>query len=270
MTEDDSTDEYRSWDFFDDLPPEAFIHHYESIENVPAEYQEEARQRVLNMNDNDVIDFITTGERIPFKFDPDFINAIAIATLEGLADSITDDGEAILEMCEDTDVSPVSIPPEQLGYKLFQIHTVATSYAESAAQIILWHHTRDASEWNIEYLIEWASHEDRVGDEIGNIDDLDQKVNKIREWAAGSVKRLSLVLKQGDIIDDPLYEDLDNVRDRRNNFIHSAAMLAINDFGDSDDVRNSVEECLSVASGLSEELDDISRHPIYDFYTVES
>jgi hypothetical protein len=269
VTEDDPTDEYHSWDFFDDLPPEAFIHHYKSIENVPKEHQEEARREVLKMNDKDAVDFISTGETIPIKFTPDIIDAVAIATLEGLADRLADDGEAILEMCESTNVSPISIPPGQLGYKLFQIHTVTTSYAESAAGIILRHHMRIASGWDAEYLIEWASHKDRVGDGLAKIDDFDQKINEIHEWATGSVKRLSLVLKHADIIGDPLYKHLDSVRDRRNNFIHSAATLAINDFSNSDDVRDSVEECLSVVSGLSEELNSVHRHPIYDEFTTE-
>lgn len=269
MTNDDPTDEYHSWDFFDDLPPEAFISHYKSIENVPEEHQEEALREVLKMNDKDALDFISTGETIPFQFTSDVIDAFAIATLEGLADNLADDGETILEMCESTDANPISIPPGQLGYKLFQMHVVTTSYAESAAGIILRHHMRVESGWNTEYLIEWASHKDRVGDEVAKINDFDQKINKIREWAAGSVKRLSLVLKHADIIDNSFYKDLDNVRDRRNNFIHSAATLTINDFSNSDDVRDSVKECISVVSGLGEELNSVHRHPIYDNFTTE-
>lgn len=270
MTKDDPDDEYHSWDFFDDLPPEAFISHYKSIENVPEEHQEEARRKVLSMNDKDKIDFISTGETIPIQFTPDVIDAIAIATLEGLADHIVDDGESILETCENTEVSPISIPPKQLGYKLFQIHVVTTSYAESAAEILLRHHMRVVDGWNPRYLIKWASHKDRVGDELPETDDFDQKINKIHQWATGSVKRLSLVLKHAEIIDDTLYRDLDNVRNRRNNFTHSVATLAINDFGNSEDVRDSVKECLSVVSGLGKEIDTVNRHPIYNKFTTES
>lgn len=270
MTKDDSSNEYRDWDFFDDLPPEAIIDHYESIENVPEEHQEEAWREVLKMNDRDAGEFINAIKTTPMQFNQDLIDTMAIATLEGLADNLADDGETILEMCENTNANPISIPPEQLGYKLFQIHVVTISYTESAAEIILRYHMRAESEWNTEYLIEWASSENRVGDEITRTDDFDQKINKIYEWATMGVKPLSLVLKHADIIDNSLYKDLNNIRERRNNLIHSAASLAINEFSDGDDVRDSVKQCLSVVSGLGEELNRIPRHPIYDNYTTES
>ena len=270
MTEEDSSNEYRDLDSFDDLPPEAIVNYYKSIENVSEEHREEALREVLKMNDKDPGEFINTGKPMSIQFDQHLIDTMAIATLEGLADNLVDDGETILEMCESTDTNPISIPPGQLGYKLFQIHVVTISYTESAAGIILRHHMRAESEWNTEHLIEWASSENRVGDKITKIDDFDQKINEICEWANRSVKKRSKVLDHADIIDQSLYDDLNNVRKRRNSFIHSAETLAINDFSDDDDVRNSVEECLSVVSGLGEELNRVPRHPIYDKYTTES
>lgn len=64
MTDNEDDDQYE-WNFFQDKPPEAFIHYYESIENVPEKHQEEAQRRALSANTDAARDFVSVGETIP-------------------------------------------------------------------------------------------------------------------------------------------------------------------------------------------------------------
>lgn len=263
MTDNEDDDLYE-WDFFQDKPPEAFIHHYESIENVPEEHQEEAQRRALRSNTDAARDFVSVGETIPWKISQGVKDAIAIGTLEGLASQIEDDGEEILRLLPESEGPPIQIPPSELGYKLFQIHVVTVSYTEAAGEILLRHHARTGQEWNPTELIQWAAHKDRIGESLSEAGGIDEQLSIVYEWATEKVSRLILALLQAGIIDDATYQQMNAVRERRNNFIHSAHTLAVNDFGDNQDVRDAIDECESSVSALGRKLENVPRHPIYD------
>lgn len=252
------------WDFFQNKPPEAFIHYYESIENVPKEHQEEAQHRALSANTNAARNFLSIGESRPWKISQDVKDAIAIGTLEGLGSQIKDDRKEILKLLPESGGPPIKIPLGELGYKLFQIHVVTVSYIEAAGEILLRHYALNDQEWNPTGLIQWAAHEDRIGESLTESGDFDEQLSKVYKWATEKVWRLILALLQSEIIDDGTYRQMDAVRERRNNFIHSAHTLAVNDFGDNQDIRDAIDECEYSISAMSEKLENVPRNPVYD------
>lgn len=191
-------------------------------------------------------------------------DAIAIGTLEGLSSQIKDDGAEILKSLPESEGPPIQIPPGELGYKLFQIHVVSVSYTEAAGEILLREYARTGQEWNPTQLIQWAAHKERVGESLTESEDFDEQLSMVYEWATEKVSRLTLALLQGEIINDSTYQQIDAVRERRNNFIHSAHTLAVNDFGDNQDIRDAIDECEYTISALGEKLEDVPRNPVYD------
>lgn len=266
MTEDESDENQYKWEFFKDKPVEAFVHYYESIEEVPEKYQEEAQRRALSLTTDAAIDFLGTGEPIPMNISREMEDAIAIGTLKGLATQIENEGQEILNVLPESEGPPIDLPPGELGYKLFQMHVVTVSYAEAAGEILFRHHARIGRGWNPTALTQWASHEKRLGVSLTEHDTLAEQLPMVYKWATEKVSRLLLALLQAEVIEDSLYQQLDKVRERRNNFIHSAHTLAVNDFGDKRDVRDAVDECLSGISILGTQLEDVSRNPVYESF----
>jgi hypothetical protein len=263
MTDNEDSPQYE-WSFFQEKPPQAFIHYYESIENVPEKHRKEAQRRALRANSDVARDFLSVGKTVPRKISQGVKDAIAIGTLEGLASQIKGDRKEILKLLPESEGPPIQIPPGELGYKLFQIHVVTVSYTEAAGDILLRHHVSTGQEWAPTDLIQWAAHKDRIGASLTESGDLDEQLSIVHEWATKKVSRLILALLQADIIDGPTYQQMDAVRERRNDFIHSAHTLAVNDFGDNQDIRDAIDECESSVSVLGEKLEDVPRNPVYD------
>jgi hypothetical protein len=219
-----------NWEFFDDKPPEAFIDYYETITNVSEEHRDEAMQRAMRADTDIASEFISVGETIEWEIHPSVIRAFAIATLEGLGEQMEQESEKILNSVDENEETPINIPPGETEYGLFQIHVLTISYVEGAGEVLFRHHINIEDNWNASALIGWASHEDRAGENLGELDSREEQLWTVFDWATGNVKQLSLALLQAEVIRNNMYQAINETRDRRNNLVHRAHLMAVDDF----------------------------------------
>lgn len=255
-------DRYRgNWENIKDNP-EAIVGFYKNYKNVPKEHREEAIDKVKEAGLDTSTDFlvITKSER---KVSGRLIRAYSIAVLDSFADRILQNAEWIQSNVNRDQSVPIESYPEELGHTVFQMHVSTVSFVEASCFQILKYKIINGQLPDRESLLSWGSHEDRADIDRTKMDIESQEV-EVFSWAVDSGARgLSLALLQSGIIDDQMYERIDNIRDHRNDLVHQPATLTLKRFSDGDSILERADDATYICERLREELDQILKHPAY-------
>lgn len=243
--------------------PEAIVGFYKNYKNVPKDHRKDAIDKVKEANLDVTTDLlvISKSER---KVSDGLIRAYSIAVLDSFADRILQDAEWIHSNVNRDQSVPIESYPEELGHTVFQMHVSTVSFVEASCFQILKYKIINGQLPDRESLLSWGSHEDRADLDRTKID-IESQEAEVFLWAAGSgVRDLSLALLQSGIIDDRMYERIDNIRNYRNDLVHHPATLTLKRFSDGGSILSRADDAIYICEKIREELNRIPKHPTYD------
>jgi hypothetical protein len=246
--------------------PRAIVGFYKNYKNVPKQHREKAIEKIRGTEFEISTDFLSI-QKIEREVHPKLIQAYSIAVLESFADQIEEKAQWLESNISHDQSSPIDSYPKEVGYKVFELHILTTTFIESSSYHILKHKIKNRQLPDRESLISWGSHKDRAGVDEESLS-IESQEAEIFQWAADSgTHALSRALLQSKIINDKIYKKINCVRNHRNDLVHDPATLTIKRFLDGKTILDRAKDATDIVRYLKSELNQIPKHPIYQSIT---
>lgn len=192
-------------------------------------------------------------------------NAVELSFIQGLRERVNQIAETIQENLDRDGGRPIEMPVGEVGIGLFELHVMAQSFFESCSTSLgIWalQMENDLCDQILGYIQE--NGEIDVLDDVNSYDDQVIAVNKYLLEESGMFMYQEMWSDLG-ILDPDLNDMLHNVRDRRNDYVHSP--LSLTHIEDAAQVISIISECVTVVNSVQEWME--SELPVDErFYSM--
>lgn len=199
----------------------------------------------------------------------DGMNAVIFGFIEGFSDRVKEDAEALEADLDDGERVPFDIPVSDRGIRVFQIHSMGIAYIESCAILLLHDTIHRQVEPECSQLHAYAADDHQYSRYIDETDTQESNLTALLDFIYSERSSLSdyeRLIDGAGILDEPLINQIGQVRNLRGTFIHSPETLI--NLSSSTEVKDVVDECVEVVSEMEEICrETLDLHELYHHFT---